>query len=184
MLLIFDEVQTGIGITGKMWAFQNYSVVPDVISFGKKAQVCGILASKTKLDEVEHHVFAESSRINSTFGGNFIDMLRFQLVLEIIEKENLLENVQKQGEFLLEGLQKLQAKFPHLISNARGRGLMCAFDLPDGKARADFQERLFEENVIVLICGEKSIRFRPHLNVTQEDLQFALDKIEKIASNY
>ena len=184
MLLIFDEVQTGIGITGKMWAFQNYSVVPDVISFGKKAQVCGILASKTKLDEVEHHVFAESSRINSTFGGNFIDMLRFQLVLEIIEKENLLENVQKQGEFLLEGLQKLQEKFPHLISNARGRGLMCAFDLPDGKARADFQEKLFEEHVIVLICGEKSIRFRPHLNVTQEDLQFALDKIEKIASNY
>ena len=111
-------------------------------------------------------------------------MLRFQLVLEIIEKENLLENVQKQGEFLLEGLQKLQEKFPHLISNARGRGLMCAFDLPDGKARADFQEKLFEEHVIVLICGEKSIRFRPHLNVTQEDLQFALDKIEKIASNY
>jgi L-lysine 6-transaminase len=102
-----------------------------VDSFGKKAQVCGILASKTKLDEVEHHVFAESSRINSTFGGNFIDMLRFQLVLEIIEKENLLENVQKQGEFLLEGLQKLQAKFPHLISNARGRGLMCAFDFPE-----------------------------------------------------
>ena len=61
---------------------------------------------------------------------------------------------------------------------------MCAFDLPDGKVRADFQEKLFEENVIVLICGEKSIRFRPHLNVSQEDLQFALDKIEKIASNY
>jgi L-lysine 6-transaminase len=66
--------------------FQNYSVVPDVISL-EKAQVCGILASKTKLDEVEHHVFAESSRINSTFGGNFIDMLRFQLVLEISKKK-------------------------------------------------------------------------------------------------
>jgi L-lysine 6-transaminase len=121
ILLIFDEVQTGIGITGKMWAFQNFSVVPDVISFGKKAQVCGILASKEKLNEVENHVFAESSRINSTFGGNFIDMLRFQLVLEIIEKENLLENVQKQGEFLLKGLQNLQEKYPQLISNARGK---------------------------------------------------------------
>ena len=182
ILLIFDEVQTGIGITGKMWAYQNFSVIPDVISFGKKAQVCGILANKEKLDQVENHVFAESSRINSTFGGNFIDMLRFQLVLEIIEKENLLENVQKQGAFLLEGLQKLQEEYPHLISNARGRGLMCAFDLPDTKMRNDFQEKLYEENVIILICGDQSLRFRPHLNVTQEDLQFALDKIDKIAS--
>ena len=182
ILLIFDEVQTGIGITGKMWAYQNFSVIPDVISFGKKAQVCGILANKEKLDQVEYHVFAESSRINSTFGGNFIDMLRFQLVLEIIEKENLLDNVQKQGAFLLEGLQKLQEKYPQLITNARGRGLMCAFDLPDTKMRNDFQEKLYEENVIILICGDQSLRFRPHLNVTQEDLQFALDKIDKIAS--
>ena len=184
ILLIFDEVQTGIGITGKMWAFQNFSVVPDVISFGKKTQVCGILANKEKLNQVEHHVFAESSRINSTFGGNFIDMLRFQLVLEIIEKENLLENVQKQGDFLLKGLQNLQEKYPQLISNARGKGLMCAFDLPTGEIRKDFQEKLYEENVIILICGDCSLRFRPHLNVSQEDLQFALDKIEKIVQKY
>ena len=184
ILLIFDEVQTGIGITGEMWAFQNFSVVPDVISFGKKTQVCGILANKEKLNEVEHHVFAESSRINSTFGGNFIDMLRFQLVLEIIEKENLLENVQKQGDFLLKGLQNLQEKYPQLISNARGKGLMCAFDLPTGEIRKDFQEKLYEENVIILICGDCSLRFRPHLNVSQEDLQFAIDKIEKIVQKY
>jgi L-lysine 6-transaminase len=184
ILLIFDEVQTGIGITGKMWAFQNFSVVPDVISFGKKTQVCGILANKEKLNQVEHHVFAESSRINSTFGGNFIDMLRFQLVLEIIEKENLLENVQKQGDFLLKGLQNLQEKYPQLISNARGKGLMCAFDLPTGEIRKDFQEKLYEENVIILICGDCSLRFRPHLNVTQEDLQYVLDKIEKIVQKY
>jgi L-lysine 6-transaminase len=184
ILLIFDEVQTGIGITGKMWAFQNFSVIPDVISFGKKTQVCGILASKEKLNEVENHVFAESSRINSTFGGNFIDMLRFQLVLEIIEKENLLENVQKQGDFLLKGLQNLQEKYPQLISNARGKGLMCAFDLPTGEIRKDFQEKLYEENVIILICGDSSLRFRPHLNVSQEDLQFAIDKIEKIVQKY
>ena len=184
ILLIFDEVQTGIGITGKMWAFQNFSVVPDVISFGKKTQVCGILANKEKLNQVEHHVFAESSRINSTFGGNFIDMLRFQFVLEIIEKENLLENVQKQGDFLLKGLQNLQEKYPQLISNARGKGLMCAFDLPTGEIRKDFQEKLYEENVIILICGDCSLRFRPHLNVSQEDLQYVLDKIEKIVQKY
>ncbi len=184
ILLIFDEVQTGIGLTGKMWAYQNFDVVPDVISFGKKTQVCGILANKEKLDQVEHHVFAESSRINSTFGGNFIDMLRFQLVLEIIEKENLVAHAKEMGAFLLKGLQNLQEKYPHLIYNVRGRGLMCAFDLPNPETRKDFQHRLYEEKVIILICGEKSLRFRPHLNVTQEDLQIALDKIDKISKVY
>ena len=105
------------------------------------------------------------------------------LLVEIIEKENLLENVQKQGEFLLNGLQKLQEKYPNMISNVRGKGLMCAFDLPNGELRKDFQEKLYEENVIILICGDCSLRFRPHLNVTQEDLQFALEKIENIAKN-
>ena len=124
ILLILDEVQTGIGMTGKMWAFQHLDIIPDVITFGKKTQVCGILANKEKLDEVEHHVFIESSRINSTFGGNFIDMLRFQLVLEIIENENLVENSRIVGEFLLDGLKKLAQKYPDHISAARGKGLM------------------------------------------------------------
>lgn len=95
ILLILDEVQTGLAMTGKMWAFQHYDIIPDVIAFGKKSQVCGILANREKLDQVENHVFKESSRINSTFGGNFIDMIRFKLILEIIEKEKLVEKAEK-----------------------------------------------------------------------------------------
>ena len=178
ILLIFDEVQTGIGITGKMWAFQNFSVVPDVISFGKKTQVCGILASKEKLNEVENHVFAESSRINSTFGGNFIDILRFQLIMEVIEKENLVENARIVGEYLVEGLQILAQKYPEKLSNPRGRGLMAAIDLPNGDQRDKMRELLYDEGVIILSCGDQSIRFRPHLNVSKEEIQMALDKIE------
>lgn len=153
ILLILDEVQTGIGMTGKMWAFQHLDIIPDVITFGKKTQVCGILANKEKLDEVEHHVFIESSRINSTFGGNFIDMLRFQLVLEIIENENLVENSRIVGEFLLDGLKKLAQKYPDHISAARGKGLMCAFDLKDGASRDWLRKVLYDEGVIVLTCG-------------------------------
>ncbi len=67
-------------------------MIPDVISFGKKTQVCGILANKEKLDQIPNNVFKESSRINSTFGGNYIDMLRFKLILEVIEQEKLVEN--------------------------------------------------------------------------------------------
>ena len=183
ILLILDEVQTGIGMTGKMWAFQHLDIIPDVITFGKKTQVCGILANKEKLDEVEHHVFIESSRINSTFGGNFIDMLRFQLVLEIIENENLIENSRVVGEFLLNGLKQLAQKYPDHISAARGKGLMCAFDLKDGASREWLRKALYDEGVIVLTCGDQSLRFRPHLNVTKEEIQIILDKINSIFEN-
>ena len=178
VLLIFDEVQTGMGITGKMWAFEHFSIVPDIISFGKKTQVCGVLANKEKFDEVPNNVFRESSRINSTFGGNFIDMMRFQLIMEVIEKENLVENARSVGEYLLSGLQQLSEKYPDVISNARGRGLMCAIDLPSGVVRNRLQEMLYEEQVIILSCGDRSIRFRPHLNVTEEEIQLALNKME------
>ncbi|MCG2791979.1 MAG: L-lysine 6-transaminase [Weeksellaceae bacterium] len=183
ILLILDEVQTGIGMTGKMWAYQHLGITPDVIAFGKKTQVCGILANKEKLDEVEHHVFQESSRINSTFGGNFIDMLRFQLILEIIENENLLENAKVVGEFLLDGLLKIEQKYPENIFASRGKGLMCAFDLKDPESRNQLRERLYKEGVIVLGCGDKSIRFRPHLNVTKAEIQTVLDKIDSIFEN-
>ena len=178
ILLIFDEVQTGIGITGKMWAFEHFTAKPDIISFGKKAQVCGVLANKEKFDEIPNNVFKESSRINSTFGGNFIDMLRFQLVLEVIEKENLVENAKVVGEYLLEGFQNLAKKYPEKVLNPRGRGLMAAIDLPSGAQRDKIREVLYEDGLIILACGDRAIRFRPHLNVTKEEIQIALDKIE------
>ena len=178
ILLIFDEVQTGIGITGKMWAFEHFTAKPDIISFGKKTQVCGVLANKEKFDEIPNNVFKESSRINSTFGGNFIDMLRFQLVLEVIEKENLVENAKVVGEYLLEGLQNLAKKYPEKVSNPRGCGLMAAIDLPSGEQRDKIREVLYEDGLIILACGDRAIRFRPHLNVTKEEIQIALDKIE------
>lgn len=184
VLLIFDEVQTGIGITGKMWAFEHFTAKPDIIAFGKKTQVCGVLANKEKFDEIPNNVFRESSRINSTFGGNFIDMMRFKLILEVIEKENLCQNAETVGSYLLNGLQQLAKKYPDVISNPRGRGLMCAFDLPDGAQRDRMREILYEDHLIILPCGDQSLRFRPHLNVSQEEIQIALDKIEKLVSNH
>lgn len=177
VLLIFDEVQTGIGITGKMWAFQHFSVVPDIISFGKKTQVCGVLANREKFDEVPQNVFRESSRINSTFGGNFIDMMRLKLTLEVIEKENLVQNAAETGAFLLERLQQLQQQFPGRISNARGRGLMCAVDLPSPEDRDRLRDQLYDDGVILLGCGDRSLRFRPHLNVSRKEISLAIQKM-------
>jgi len=183
ILLIFDEVQVGMGITGKMWAYQSLGVTPDLLSFGKKSQVCGILASREKLDQVENNVFKESSRLNSTFGGNFVDMLRFKLILEIIESDHLIENAAKQGEYLLHTLRELEAKHAGTISNTRGRGLLCAFDLKSPEIRSKFIKNLREnENVLILPCGVKSIRFRPHLTVSREELTKAIKAVDRVAA--
>jgi L-lysine 6-transaminase len=176
ILLIFDEVQSGVGLTGKFWAYEHYDMVPDIISFGKKSQVCGILAGP-RIDEVEKNVFAESSRINSTWGGNLIDMARFSAILKIIEEEKLLENARIQGALLLNELDKLVADYPEKVSNARGKGLMCAVDLKDEVHRNAFLSELEKEKVIMLGCGEKSIRFRPHLNVSFDEIRYGIDKI-------
>ena len=130
IILIYDEVQTGVGVTGKMWAHQNFeNANPDIISFGKKTQVCGVAASK-RFDEVDGNVFRESSRINSTWGGSLVDMVRLTIYLELIEKEKLVDKAAQTGKYLLQGLHDLQNEFPNLVSNARGQGLYRAFDLP------------------------------------------------------
>jgi L-lysine 6-transaminase len=169
ILLIFDEVQTGIGLTGKMWAHEWF-VEPDMIAFGKKMQVCGFLSS-TRVDEVEDNVFKVPSRLNSTWGGNLVDMVRSQRYLEIIKEENLVDNARAMGEILLNHLYGVQAEFPGLVSNARGRGLFCAFDLPSKEARQKFREIAFSKGLVMLGSGERSLRFRPPLNISEQEIK-------------
>jgi len=180
IMLIHDEVQTGIGVTGKMWAHQHFgsSARPDIIAFGKKTQVCGIAVSN-RVDEVEGNVFQESSRINSTWGGSLVDMVRLTIYLELIEKENLVEKAAETGTYLLENINSLQSEFPSLVSNARGQGLYCAFDLPSSEQRDKLAGLLMEEGSILLGSGNYSIRFRPHLNVTRSDIDFGMDCFKK-----
>ncbi len=177
ILFIMDEVQTGIGITGKWWAHQHNSVKPDIISFGKKTQVCGLLAGK-RVEEVDKNVFSESSRINSTFGGNLADMVRFHIILEIIEKENLIENAKNMGVVLKKELQFLSEEFPAYVTNPRGLGLFAAFDLPSQTERDKVINGLLKNKLLMLPSGDEAIRFRPHLNVTSEDLKTSIDIIK------
>jgi L-lysine 6-transaminase len=167
-MFIVDEIQTGLGLTGKTWAFEHMEVLPDMLTFGKRAQVCGFLASR-RIDEVDDNVFVESSRINSTWGGNLVDMVRATRYLEIIEEEHLVDHARDLGEHLLARLEELQQEFPETISNARGRGLMCAFDLPDGEARDKFGKLALENGMLILGCGPRSIRFRPSLTLSREE---------------
>jgi L-lysine 6-transaminase len=171
-MLILDEVQTGIGMTGKMWAYQHF-VEPDMISFGKKMQVCGFLCGR-RIDEVRENVFVTPSRINSTWGGNLTDMVRAQRYLEIIEEDGLVENARVVGEHLLRRLGELAAEFPAVVSNPRGRGLYAAFDTPNGDVRTAIRTAAFRDGLIILPSGDRSIRFRPPLTVTTGEIDLGL----------
>jgi L-lysine 6-transaminase len=172
ILLIFDEVQCGFGVTGKTWCCQYFDVVPDLMSFGKKAQVCGIMAGP-RLDEVKDNAIRLPSRLNSTWGGNLTDMVRSIHFMHIIEEEFLVENAAKVGAHFLEKLRELQQYEP-MISAVRGRGLFIAFDLPDGATRERFWKGLYDLGVLTLRSGERSIRFRPALNITAEVVDEAM----------
>jgi L-lysine 6-transaminase len=168
-LLIFDEVQAGMGLTGRMWAYQHFGVEPDLVAFGKKTQVCGMMAGR-RIDEVEENVFRVGSRLNSTWGGNLADMVRSARYLEIIEKERLVENAAAVGAHLLRRLEELQRDFPERVSNARGRGLMCAFDAESTEMRGRLIGKAYERGLVAIGCGEKTIRFRPSLTITAREI--------------
>ena len=172
MLLIYDEVQTGVGLTGKMWAHQLYDVKPDIISFGKKMQVCGIL-SGDRVREVKNNVFEEKSRINSTWGGNLVDFVRSQRYLEIIQEDNLVQNAADVGSYLLERLKSLG------VNNARGAGLMCSFDMPTSADRDGLISRCLSNGLFVLGCGKVSVRFRPSLTFSRQEVDMLIDILKK-----
>ncbi len=178
ILLMFDEVQTGIAMTGKMWAHQ-YFVNPDIIAFGKKTQVCGIMVN-ARIDDVKENVFHKSSRINSTWGGNLTDMVRSKKYLEIIQEENLVENAAKTGKYLLNKIEEIQFEFPTLVDQARGLGLLCSFNMPDTETRNKFLKELYKEKVLMLGCGKRTIRFRPPLTITEDEIDLGISRIKNV----
>ncbi|MFO0740990.1 MAG: L-lysine 6-transaminase [Labilithrix sp.] len=175
-LLIYDEVQTGVGATGKWWAYQHHGVMPDILVFAKKLQVGGIMVGP-RIDDVGNNVFVKPGRINSTWGGGLVDMVRATRILEIIVDEDLLSNAEVRGAELLAGLQKIQERHK-MVSNARGQGLLCAIDLPDQATRDAAIKRAFADGMLVLACGRSSLRFRPTLSVTAEIIAEGLARLE------
>ncbi|MGY4710238.1 L-lysine 6-transaminase [Mycolicibacterium sp. CBM1] len=178
-LMIADEVQTGCGITGTAWAYQQLGFTPDVVAFGKKTQVCGVMAGR-RVDEVPDNVFAVSSRINSTWGGNLADMVRSRRILEVIEVDELFAHAAQMGTHLLAGLEALAEELPDVVGDVRGRGLMCAVSLPDPAHRDAVLSALWERGVIMLGSGPDSVRFRPALTVTRAELDRAVAALREV----
>jgi L-lysine 6-transaminase len=178
--LIYDEVQTGVGLTGKFWCHQHYSekARPDILAFGKKMQVCGILAG-CKVDEIEKNVFNVPSRINSTWGGNLVDMVRATQIMQIIDEDQLCDNAAVVGKYLKDQLERLAEKYPQ-ISNVRGKGLLCAFDFPNTDMRNTFIQKGLEQQTMFLGCGQQTIRFRPALIIERSHIDQGMEVMDKI----
>jgi len=177
IIFIADEVQAGVGFTGKFWAVEHNGILPDMIVFGKKLQVCGVLASRV-IDDVDN-VFKVPSRINSTWGGNLTDMVRATRYLQIMDEDNLVENAATVGDYLLSKIHALRDKYAGKVTNSRGKGLMCAFDLPSPEVRSKFLSKAKENGCLIVGCGVRSVRFRPPLNLTKADVDEGLAIIDK-----
>jgi L-lysine 6-transaminase len=156
-----------------MW--QQYGVAPDVVAFGKKTQVCGIYAS-SRVDEVPENVFVRSSRINSTWGANLVDMVRAKRIIEIILDENLHENAAERGKQFVQGLRDL-AKERSGISNVRGVGTLVAFTCENNASRDALLSNLMDNKILALASGEESVRFRMSMVVTADEINLALERI-------
>lgn len=195
ILLIFDEVQTGFGLTGTFWAAEQTGIWPDLIAFGKKSQICGFMASR-RIDEEPQNVFTVPSRISSTFGGTLPDMLRSTKIMEVIERDGLVANARERGAQLLAGLKQIAAEAAEMteaagagvskgpaanLSCVRGKGLMVAFDLPSPAERQSFLAALEKNGLTALSCGEKTVRFRPHLNITPAHVEEILRAVRQAA---
>jgi L-lysine 6-transaminase len=181
-LLIFDEVQTGCGLTGTAWAYQQLGVTPDVVAFGKKTQVCGVMAGR-RVDEVTDNVFRVSSRLSSTWGGNLVDMVRARRLLEVIEADNLFARAASLGQYLQGRLHELALQLPGQVLDVRGRGLMCALSLPTPAQRDELIARLWDRRVIMLASGTHSVRFRPPLTVSRSEIDVAVDAVRDALSH-
>lgn len=178
VLLIYDEIQTGVGITGRTWAYQHYGVCPDILCFGKKLQVCGIMATD-RVMEVTSGVFEEKERLDSTWNGSLVDMVRAEHYLKIIKRHGLIRNAEVIGSYLKDSLLDFKTNSKVKISGVRGLGLMCAFDLPTGADRDLFASLCTRNGLLVMSCGKRGIRLRPSLTFSYDDVDLVLEKIDK-----
>ncbi|RRO15468.1 L-lysine 6-transaminase [Saccharopolyspora rhizosphaerae] len=178
VLTVADEVQTG-ALTGQAWAHQALGLEPDLVAFGKRMQVCGVMGGRRVL-EVADNAFREPSRISSTWGGSLTDMVRATRILEIIESEDLFAHSRAMGELLVGELRDLAAEFPGVVHSPRGRGLMCAISFRDPQLRGRAWEvARSQHRTLFLPSGPDSLRARPPLSARPEEVLDAVAALRK-----
>ena len=174
--LICDEVQSGMGRTGRWWAYQHYGITPDIQTCAKALQVAATVSKKSMFP-------SEGSAISSTWGGGHVlDMAMGAAIIREIKKKKLLKNATRMGGEIHQRMLEIHAQ-TNAIHHPRGLGLMQAFDLEDTKTRNAFREKCFQRGVIVLGCGWSGIRMSPSLNIKSEEIHEGMDVIEDVAKS-
>jgi len=170
--LICDEVQTGLGRTGKWWAVEHFGIQPDIITVAKPLRVGATLGKKEFFPQEEY-------RISSTWGeGNASSSAIGYTIIETIQKEGLLDNAARLGEYFLGQLRGLQKKYPSIL-DVRGIGLMDAIEIDSRERRDRIVRNAFQRGLLLLGCGYKVIRFLPPLDVRQREIDLALEILEE-----
>ena len=185
ILLILDEVQSGMGRTGKLFAIEHWGVMPDIIALAKG--IASGLPLGAILSRPEIMTWPPGSHAN-TFGGNPVACAAANVTLQLLEN-GLIENARERGLELQEGLTQLASGSP-CISLPRGKGLMVAIDIQDNQGQPDPATRnrilndAFYRGLILLGCGKSSIRFCPPLVITSEQITIALTILNEVLKNY
>jgi 4-aminobutyrate aminotransferase len=177
--LVCDEVQSGMGRTGKMWAVEHVGVEPDVLLSGKG------IASGMPLGAM----IAKDSKMTwtmgthgSTYGGNPVACAAALATIDVIRSEHLIENAAKVGNVLIEGLRDMQTRHDS-IREVRGLALMIGIEFPDHETSAQIEHRSFEKGLLVLGCGDDAVRMSPALNFREDQARTALDLFETVVSD-
>jgi 4-aminobutyrate aminotransferase len=171
--LIADEVQSGMGRTGRWWASEHFDIQPDIIVTGKALRV-GATVGRAELFP------KEEMRLGSTWGeGNALSSAIGYTTIQVIQRDGLLARATQMGEYLRQGLQGLQKRFA-FVEDVRGLGLMDAMELDTVERRGRVLHACLERGLLLLGCGFKAIRFLPPLDVTQRELDLALEILSEV----
>jgi L-lysine 6-transaminase len=162
--LIFDEIQTGMGVTGNMWYSEKIKIKPDILVFGKKAQVSGIVVN----EEYSECIKSPIQRLEVTYDGDLIDAVRSTYILKAYEDHNLLESVNEKHVFF-------KNLFSDKVLNYRSSGLLIAFDFENKERRDFFTKACFDQKLICNGTGESAVRIRPNLAITSNEMNLAAE---------
>ena len=166
---ILDEIQTGFGTTGKMWYYEHINITPDILIFGKKAQVCGIVTNN-KYSEIFSNPY---QKLDVTFDGELIDIVRASYILKAFKKYNILENVQNYSQLIKNSLE-------NKVINYRSVGAMIAFDFRTKEERDSFVKKCFDNKLLINKASDKAVRLRPNLALKEEEITRFIKIIENI----
>ena len=180
ILLILDEVQCGIGRSGKFFAFEHAKINPDIVPIAKGIgggfPIGAVLLNKKVASGMKPGTHG------STFGGNPLAMSAGNAVMDVISKKGFLNNVSKNGKYFLGELNKLKTKYPKIIKEVRGKGLLLGLCLH--KDQTNFINKLMENNLLTIRAAENVVRLLPPLNVTKQEINLGLKIINKVCKKY